>query len=170
MHRDKIAFKAPLSPNQPNISQDNRSKGNKKTPRPAEGYEEEKRQGIKWYPAMYGSPSWTRTNDPMINSHVLYRLSYRGIFCWKLQHLPDICFLCALPRFTRHFTLSACQSRHRRKPARFSLKGKASTFLSSRSVSRQVFSALLSLTSVFGMGTGGSWALSALANFFSWPH
>ena len=29
------------------------------------------------------------------------------------------------------------------------------TDLSSRSVSRQVFSALVSLTSVFGMGTGG---------------
>ena len=40
---------------------------------------------------------------------------------------------------------------------------KASTSLSSQDVSIQVFSALLSLTSVFGMGTGGSWALSALA-------
>lgn len=26
-----------------------------------------------------GSPSWTRTNDPRINSPLLYRLSYRGI-------------------------------------------------------------------------------------------
>ena len=25
-----------------------------------------------------GSPSWTRTSDPMINSHLLYQLSYRG--------------------------------------------------------------------------------------------
>ena len=26
-----------------------------------------------------GSPSWTRTNDPRINSPLLYRLSYRGM-------------------------------------------------------------------------------------------
>src|SRR3546814_13887984 len=25
-----------------------------------------------------GSASWIRTNDPVINSHLLYRLSYRG--------------------------------------------------------------------------------------------
>lgn len=30
-----------------------------------------------------GSPSRTRTYDPMINSHLLYRLSYRGI---RLKH------------------------------------------------------------------------------------
>ena len=24
----------------------------------------------------YGSPSWTRTNDPAVNSRMLYRLSY----------------------------------------------------------------------------------------------
>ena len=33
---------------------------------------------------------------------------------------------------------------------------KAGTYLSSRVVTNQVFSAQLSLTSVFGMGTGGS--------------
>lgn len=27
----------------------------------------------------FGSPSWTRTSDPVINSHLLYQLSYRGI-------------------------------------------------------------------------------------------
>ena len=26
-----------------------------------------------------GSTTWTRTRDPMINSHLLYQLSYRGI-------------------------------------------------------------------------------------------
>ena len=34
----------------------------------------------------YGSPSWTRTNDPAVNSRMLYRLSYGGIFklsCYK---------------------------------------------------------------------------------------
>ena len=66
--------------------------------------------------SMNGSPSWTRTNDIVINSHALYRLSYWGIY----------------------------------------IKENASTTLSSQDVSIQVFSALLSLTSVFGMGTGGS--------------
>ena len=30
-------------------------------------------------PSFCGSPSWTRTNDPAVNSRMLYRLSYRGI-------------------------------------------------------------------------------------------
>ena len=30
--------------------------------------------------AILGSPSWTRTNDTAVNSRVLYRLSYGGIF------------------------------------------------------------------------------------------
>ena len=41
------------------------------------------------------------------------------------------------------------------------------TDLSSRSVSRQVFSALVSLTSVFGMGTGGPSPLKAPTILFS---
>ena len=28
---------------------------------------------------MIGSGSWTRTNDPVVNSHLLYQLSYAGI-------------------------------------------------------------------------------------------
>ena len=28
---------------------------------------------------LFGSPSWTRTNDTAVNSRVLYRLSYGGI-------------------------------------------------------------------------------------------
>ena len=31
---------------------------------------------------IYGSSSWARTSDPMINSHLLYQLSYRGSFTW----------------------------------------------------------------------------------------
>ena len=27
----------------------------------------------------FGSTTWTRTRDPMINSHLLYQLSYRGM-------------------------------------------------------------------------------------------
>ena len=45
-------------------------------------------------------------------------------------------------------------------------KEKASTYLSSQAVSSQVFSARPSLTSVFGMGTGGTSASSALAILF----
>ena len=30
--------------------------------------------------AFNGSPSWTRTSDTAVNSRVLYRLSYRGIY------------------------------------------------------------------------------------------
>jgi len=28
---------------------------------------------------LFGSTTWTRTRDPMINSHLLYQLSYCGI-------------------------------------------------------------------------------------------
>ena len=59
-----------------------------------------------------GSPDWTRTSDSLINSQVLYRLSYRGIFSGK--------------------------------------------YLLSRGVATQVPSAYECLTTVFGMGTGGT--------------
>ena len=32
-----------------------------------------------WQHFVDGSPSWTRTNDPAVNSRMLYRLSYWGI-------------------------------------------------------------------------------------------
>ena len=37
-----------------------------------------------------GSPSWTRTNDTAVNSRVLYRLSYGGIFevVWSSRTRP----------------------------------------------------------------------------------
>ena len=40
--------------------------------------------------ARHGSPSWTRTNDTAVNSRVLYRLSYGGIFetAWPSQTRP----------------------------------------------------------------------------------
>ncbi len=34
--------------------------------------------------AVLGSPNWARTSDIMINSHALYRLSYRGLSVKKL--------------------------------------------------------------------------------------
>ena len=37
-----------------------------------------------------GSPSWTRTNDPAVNSRMLYRLSYWGLYiCWHFFIFPD---------------------------------------------------------------------------------
>ena len=39
-----------------------------------------------------GSHSWTRTNDILINSQALYRLSYAGIFNFVLNHLYRLSF------------------------------------------------------------------------------
>ncbi len=36
-----------------------------------------------------GSPGRTRTADPVINSHLLYQLSYRGILTLELAILPN---------------------------------------------------------------------------------
>ena len=40
-------------------------------------------------PFVYGSPDMTRTCDPLVNSQLLYRLSYRGI-CRCENRKPDI--------------------------------------------------------------------------------
>ncbi len=37
-----------------------------------------------------GSPGWARTSDPLINSQVLYRLSYRGTFVSGTAMVPDL--------------------------------------------------------------------------------
>ena len=128
----------------------------------------------------FGSHSWTRTNDILINSQALYRLSYAGIFNFILNHLCRLSFCRATLLPTPFPSLSFGSLRGNPcgatppGPYRLSYAGilklslnrwNASTYLSSRGVATQVFSALLSLTSVFGMGTGGSWALSALAFF-----
>ncbi len=34
---------------------------------------------------LIGSATWTRTRDPVINSHLLYQLSYRGINWYGLK-------------------------------------------------------------------------------------
>jgi hypothetical protein len=36
----------------------------------------------------YSSPGWTRTSDPLINSQLLYQLSYRGVYKSKNYVLP----------------------------------------------------------------------------------
>ena len=131
--------------------------------------------------ALFGSHSWTRTNDILINSQALYRLSYAGIFNFVLNHLCRLSFCRATLLPTPFPSLSfgslrgnpsgAVPTQAMReylifKDIKISLnRWNASTYLSSQGVATQVFSALLSLTSVFGMGTGGSWALSALAFF-----
>ena len=33
-----------------------------------------------------GSTTWTRTRDPVINSHLLYQLSYRGTNYFRLSY------------------------------------------------------------------------------------
>ena len=38
--------------------------------------------------AKFGSPSWTRTNDPAVNSRMLYRLSYWGLFVLASSYCP----------------------------------------------------------------------------------
>ena len=47
----------------------------------------------------HGSPSWTRTNDTAVNSRVLYRLSYGGIYnvAWSSLTRPHL--VLALPIF-----------------------------------------------------------------------
>ena len=35
-----------------------------------------KTEHTKVYSVHFGSPSWTRTNDPAVNSRMLYQLSY----------------------------------------------------------------------------------------------
>ena len=69
-------------------------------------------------PDILGSPSRIRTCDSLINSQVLYRLSYRGVMD--------------------------------------SMSPSTGNFLSSQPVTRQVLSASGCLTTVFGMGTGGT--------------
>ena len=121
-----------------------------------------------------GSHSWTRTNDILINSQALYRLSYAGIFNFVLNHLCRLSFCRAtllptpfpsLPFGSLRGNPSGAVPTWTMREYFFKIQWNASTYLSSRGVATQVFSALLSLTSVFGMGTGGSWALSALAFF-----
>ena len=86
-----------------------------------------------------GSSSWTRTNDPAVNSRMLYRLSYGGIFQAPALLSQDLCW----------------------------------RYLSSRAVASQVLWAETSLTTVFGMGTGGPSplkTLTAASEFLETPY
>ena len=92
-----------------------------------------------------GGDDGIRTHDPLLAGQVLSQLSYTPILL-GFASSPFI-----------------FQSSEWISP----LRDCVSIELSSRTVSRKVFSPLQSLTSVFGMGTGGPSAFVTLTYFFS---
>ena len=111
-----------------------------------------------------GGDDEIRTHDPLLAGQVLSQLSYTpGSFSfvfsrmWKRRPSPS-CFSEGRP-FTVSFLV--------RKRRHFCLLFRVGIELSSRAVSRKVFSPLQSLTSVFGMGTGGpsAFVTPTLKNF-----
>ena len=116
-----------------------------------------------------GSPNRARTCDIMINSHALYRLSYRGIWRSSQNELPFFCFpLATFPISMNQVRTTDWAMEENMKPDRWDRAYCVGFDLSSRTASRRVFSAPHSLTSVFGMGTGGPyalWALTVTASF-----
>ena len=81
-----------------------------------------------------GGDDGIRTHDPLLAGQVLSQLSYTPILLWDL--LSPFSSISG-----EDFTLPSTED--------------VGIELSSRTVSRKVFSPLQSLTSVFGMGTGG---------------
>ena len=110
----------------------------------------------------FNSPNWTRTSDTLINSQVLYRLSYGGIwnpaqiwcarFVWVFLFCSLVSALFALPT-------ELWRNIDERLDETSNLCRSVGAYLFSRAVASQVSSARQSLTSVFGMGTGGPSAL-----------
>ena len=90
-----------------------------------------------------GGDDGIRTHDPLLAGQVLSQLSYTPIL---------------LNEFRFIFTFFILQSSEWISP----LRDCVSIELSSRTVARKVFSPLQSLTSVFGMGTGGPSAFVTL--------
>ena len=82
----------------------------------------------------FGGDDGIRTHDPLLAGQVLSQLSYTPILLWEL--LSPFSSISG-----EDFTLPSTED--------------VGIELSSRTVSRKVFSPLQSLTSVFGMGTGG---------------
>ena len=82
----------------------------------------------------FGGDDGIRTHDPLLAGQVLSQLSYTPILLWDL--LSPFSSISG-----EDFTLPSTED--------------VGIELSSRTVSRKVFSPLQSLTSVFGMGTGG---------------
>ena len=106
----------------------------------------------------FGSSSWARTSDIMINSHALYRLSYRGIsiFCCVFLTLVFATLVTVIV-CTAFYVLCKSSGQSLFTLSAHSLS--SGSVLSSRAVAHQVLSTLRSLTSVFGMGTGGTSSL-----------
>ena len=96
---------------------------------------------------MPGGDDGIRTHDPLLAGQVLSQLSYT----------PKLIWLVVVFFTVSHFAF-CIQSLEWISP----LHDCVSTELSSRTVARKVFSPLQSLTSVFGMGTGGPSAFVAL--------
>ena len=93
---------------------------------------------------LVGGDDGIRTHDPLLAGQVLSQLSYTPISLWSFAFsLPLFCLLLRCPEIFISGYLNV------------------STELSSRTVARKVFSPLQSLTSVFGMGTGGPSAFVA---------
>ena len=90
----------------------------------------------------FGGDDGIRTHDPLLAGQVLSQLSYTPIIKWFV-----VVFSVFLTKGKQISLLSSSS---------------VSTELSSRAVARKVFSPLPSLTSVFGMGTGGPSAFVAL--------
>ena len=92
---------------------------------------------------LHGGDDGIRTHDPLLAGQVLSQLSYTPILINEF-------------RFLHFFRIGE----------RFSVPcPDVSVELSSRTVARKVFSPLQSLTSVFGMGTGGPSAFVTLTFF-----
>ena len=115
---------------------------------------------------LVGGDDGIRTHDPLLAGQVLSQLSYTPIESDSKQHL-DFVYMsstCPLESFVLgkillflHFLLLTFGD--------LSPKVNVSVGLFSRTVSRKVFSPLQSLTSVFGMGTGGPSAFVTLTSF-----
>ena len=114
-----------------------------------------------------GSWSPARTDDPAVNSRMLCQLSYSGIWpnfascfyapCTTWQLLLNSIFRVAFVAFALPTELL----RNISTRLLFEQSGSSGNYLLSRAVTRQVSSTWRSLTSVFGMGTGGSPLLSS---------
>ena len=102
-----------------------------------------------------GGDDGIRTHDPLLAGQVLSQLSYTPKLNAKcrMQNAKSFRFLLCSPFFQSSEWISP-------------LRDCVSIELFSRTVSRKVFSPLQSLTSVFGMGTGGPSAFVTLTIFF----
>ena len=79
-----------------------------------------------------GSPNWARTSDIMINSHALYRLSYRGISVLVFT------FFVTVMRTSLHLRIVKMRTNHRLASFFLALGG----FASSKTVHRTLFNSL----------------------------